>query len=133
MYRGVGEMSFLFRKQEDDHQLSRAAERLIAGVRQGLSEAEAAAQAEVSVEEHRQWQRDRVFRAALRKARRAGPYKPWVNLHEVLEEMKAAGEGPGSESWERETGGDPRAEAATIVTHKKYGAQPEQVPTKRYE
>lgn len=66
-------MAFLWKREEDENELTYDARAVIHGVAHGKSEAEAAAEAGIEAEDLRRWKRDPVFRRALRRARREGP------------------------------------------------------------
>jgi hypothetical protein len=71
-------MAVLLKAEENEDDLSGAARNVVEGIRQGLTEAQAADRAGVSRDELRVWMRDRVFRAAVHRARREGPYEPHI-------------------------------------------------------
>src|SRR5271165_5076683 len=66
-------MAFLWKREQDENELSWAARRVLEGVRRGLSDDQAAAEANIDEDELRAWKRDPHFRSAIRRARREGP------------------------------------------------------------
>lgn len=75
-------MAFLFRKEEDDAQLSYAAQSLLDRVRNGMSVSQAAAAGNIDDATLRQWQRNPAFRAAIHRNKNLPPYDParWLNM-----------------------------------------------------
>jgi hypothetical protein len=68
-------MAFLYRREAEANEadLSFEAREVLHAVGHGKTEAQAAAEAGIGLEELRAWKRDPAFRAAIKRARREGP------------------------------------------------------------
>jgi len=96
-------VSFLYKREDDENELSIPARRVLSGVRRGLSPEDAAAEAGVTPEELRGWLRQPHYRAALRRkpaeaqlvnldSYLSGPVEPrlTVNQHTILERIRGS-------------------------------------------
>lgn len=66
-------MAFLYKREQDENELTYEVRAFLSAIGGGKSEAEAAAHACIDEEDLRRWKRDPVFRAAVKQARRKGP------------------------------------------------------------
>lgn len=73
-------MAYLYKKEQDENEWSYEVRAFLFAIGDGKSEAQAAAEACIDVEDLRGWKRKPEFRAAIKRARREGPREPhiWV-------------------------------------------------------
>ena len=69
-------MAFLLKREVDDNQWSYEVQAFLNAIANGKSEAQAAADACIELEDLRGWKRKPEFRSAIKRARREGPRTP---------------------------------------------------------